>query len=276
MLDGQPLVTAHELGHSYGFLLHTNFSTTGFWVQRQLEVEAKDYMFLGLTQQEQQLPYPTQGTIRWTSSDHFGSLFRQFRTQTNDPEVLLVTGLVNRSGAVTIPFLYRTFNGRVDQSTTGDGAVQVLDSTGNALTEVGFATDFSVTDADPPVTLDSAPFALAVPYPPNATSVRIVIAGQVMADINVTTKLLHDAVDSIPDAAYSENPEQRRNALFNKIDALDSQLNSRDLVGARNKLGEDIRKHLDDWLVDGYAVQSPVQYAKSQILALIGELLARF
>ena len=93
--------------------------------------------------------------------------------------------------------------------------------------------------------------------------------------MNITSKLLFDAVQSVPDSAFDQSPSERRNALLNKISALDAQLTTVDLVGARNRLQNDIRKHLDDWLVDGYSIQTPLQYTKPAILELVDELTGR-
>jgi hypothetical protein len=97
----------------------------------------------------------------------------------------------------------------------------------------------------------------------------------VLARVSVSSKLLRDAVMSIPDVGFDKNPAQTRNALLNKIDALDQLLAAGDLVGARNKLQNDIRKQLVAWLKDSYPIQSPLEYTKPAILALVDELLQR-
>jgi hypothetical protein len=97
----------------------------------------------------------------------------------------------------------------------------------------------------------------------------------VLARMLVTTKLLHDAVASVPDAGFLANPSDRRNALQNKIDALDTQLAAADLTGARNNLANDIRKHLVDWLLPDYPTQTQRQYTRAGILGLVDELLDR-
>jgi len=212
--------------------------------------------------------------LRWTTSGRFADLFRKFRSQPNDPEVLLVTGVISQSGTASLGLIYRALDGTVSQPPIGDATVQVLDAKGNILAEVPFLVDFRML-TDPPITVNAAPFAYAVPYPTNAVQLQVVRSGKVLTRVFVTTKLLHDAVASIPDAGFVRNPVQLRNALQNKINALDIQLASGDLVGARNKLKNDIRKQLVNWLVDGYPTQSPRQYTKIGILGLVDELLQR-
>ena len=67
--------------------------------------------------------------------------------------------------------------------------------------------------------------------------------------------------------AEQDSPEQ--------TSSFDSQLSSGDRHGAVSKLQNDIRKDLDQWLVDGYAVSSSLQYTKVQVLDLTDELIER-
>jgi len=56
--------------------------------------------------------------------------------------------------------------------------------------------------------------------------------------------LLHDAVDSIPDYGFINNPQQRRKALHNKIDAVENMLIADNFKGALEKLKHDIKPFL--------------------------------
>ena len=281
VLDNRPLVTAHELGHSYGFgegyVLNPDGTccssdgqpTSGYWVQRHLAVpNSIDYMGDSLGA----VPYPS--TVRWTTQDGFRTLFQQFRKSSSDPEVLLVTGTITQAGTATFRSMYRVANGTVSQQPAGDGAIRVLDASGNVLATVSFAVDFSV-QSDPPTVVTAAPFAFSIPFPAGAVQVAVLRGGQVLARVAITTKLLLDAVESIPDAGFVKNPSETRNALENKIGALDRQLSGGDEKGAINNLRNDIRKQLVDWLVDNYATQTPQQYTKAAVLALVDELLQR-
>jgi len=105
--------------------------------------------------------------------------------------------------------------------------------------------------------------------------VQIVKSNIVLTSVSPTTGLLRTAVVSIPDSGFVKNPKERRKALLNKIEALDAQLTVGDLTGARNKLQNDIRKQLVDWLVANYQTSSPREYTKEAILQLVDNLLAR-
>lgn len=65
-----------------------------------------------------------------------------------------------------------------------------------------------------------------------------------MIEINPNSKLLHDAVDSIPDHGFINNPEQRRNALHNKINAVEKMIKEGNYKGAVNILEFDVRDKL--------------------------------
>lgn len=284
VLDERPLVTAHELGHTYGFgegyklnpngtcCLSDGDPTKGFWVQRKLNIQTSiDYMGDSLGA----INYPDQATLRWSTPANFAELFRQFRTEPSDPETLLVTGTIDSTGAVVFGSMYRVANGIVSQgNATGDVSIKVLNTNGDVLADVSFKTDFRIL-TDPPMTTDRAPFAFAVPYPADATTIQMTKGNQVLARVQITTKLLRDAVNSIPDAGFIKNPAQRRDALLNKIDALDAQLANGSLTGASNKLRNDIRAYLENSLLDGYSTQTLQYYTKTAILGLVNELLQR-
>ena len=85
----------------------------------------------------------------------------------------------------------------------------------------------------------------------SAATVEIVHAGQVITRVAATTKLLHDAVASIPDAGFREHPAQRRKELFKKIDALDKKLAKKDFSEAREILHDEIREDLLEDLING-------------------------
>ena len=123
--------------------------------------------------------------------------------------------------------------------------------------------------------LDSALMSIAVAYPQNAITASLIHDGNVIAHVNIPSKLLSDTIASIPDSAFDENPSERRNTLLKKTSSFDSQLASGDRNGAVSKLQNDIRKHLDQWLVDGYTVSSSLQYTKVQVLELADELIQR-
>jgi hypothetical protein len=287
IVDGSLFNAAHELGHSYGFgeeytltpdgkcCEYDGVETSGYWVELRKEVvDSNGYMGDDPGYDPCSWPYGENSVLRWSTIDNFAKLFRQFRTHQDDPEVLLVTGMISKDLTVTFGPMYRKQDGTVSQPPAGDAAVQVLDSNGNIIAELPFTVDFNVS-TNPPMTLDTAPFAFAVPYPENSAKVQIVHNEQVLAKVSVSTNLLRDAVESIPDNGFIDNPDQLRNTLLNKVDDFDDYLTAGDLNSASHKLKNDIRKRIVEWLVDGYETQTPREYTKDAILELIDELIGR-
>lgn len=56
---------------------------------------------------------------------------------------------------------------------------------------------------------------------------------------------LRSTLNEIPDYAFSGNPEQIRNAMLNKIDALENMINAKNPQGTYQKLKNDIMSKFD-------------------------------
>jgi len=277
VVDNSDNVVAHELGHTYGFpdsyqkdandrgIFGTgavaNIDGTGFWVQKRAAMDPHTIEIMGAD-------YTT-----WISDSHFASLFQNFRQNSTDPEVLLISGIIHPNRSVEIWRMNKSDSGEVTDNQPGDGIVRIVTRTGTIISSVSFDSQAQPTDV--PSFRGDIPFVASLPFPAGTFRVQVLIAGTVMAETNVSTKLLRDAVNSIPDSGFDQNPSQRRNALLEKVTALDEQLSADAIQGARNKLQNDILKALQDWLRDSYAVRSPLQYTKPQILSLVNELIHR-
>lgn len=288
---------AHELGHTYGLglpiedydsppvdwpapLLYAGSpsSETGYWVDGMKEIRHAVNTFMGaevvdvdgnpLARTAEAL-----ADISWTSDQYYLKLFQQFAYPQPDPAVLLIRGTIDRSRNVQIDPMYQVTDGVVSHPRPGDAAVRVLDMSGNVVGSVRFAVDFRAL-TDPPVSLDIAPFSFAVPYPANASSVQIVWGGQVLARIPITSRLLHDAILSIPDSGFVRDPERLRQDLLGQVDVLDDRLAGNDFLGARDTLFA-IREQLVDGLFDDYPTESVLEYSKAAVLALVDELVER-
>jgi len=125
------------------------------------------------------------------------------------------------------------------------------------------------------VKTDSAPFVFAIPYSENTSRIQIQYKEEMLIKINPNTKLLHDGVDSIPDHGFINNPEQHRNALHNKIEAVEKMIEQDNLKGAVNKLKFDIKDKLEKWLVDDYQKENPEQLSKVEVIELIRAVIDR-
>jgi len=75
---------------------------------------------------------------------------------------------------------------------------------------------------------------------------------------------LDDYIQNLPDSAFKNNPEQRKNALQNKISSIYKMVEKQKYNGAINKLINDIRKkadgHIDGNLGDDWIIDPDAQY----------------
>lgn len=279
VLEGSPDAIPHEIGHSYqlnhpdehGCLLGPKGGpvlTEGYWVKDDTVIKLEN------AESIMSIFSGSLGDL-WITSNDYHYLFQQFRKNTNDPEILLISGLLYTDGRVEQVSFDWLVSGVVDESYLGDYSIKLNDIAGNEVFNMRFDVQFSIL-MDQPMDTDVVPFGFAIPYVEEAMEVEIQKNGQVLAGISIPTQLLRDAIKSIPDNGFIKNPKERRNALLNKIDALDRQLAKNDLTGVRERLKNDIRKHLVEWLVDDYPTQTPLQYTKTAILELVDELLQRF
>lgn len=97
----------------------------------------------------------------------------------------------------------------------------------------------------------------------------------VVSEVNPANQLLRSAVDAIPNHGFDRNSDQRRNALMQKVEAFERQLDRGAIRGARERLENDILLNVERWLVDGYEKSQPLELEKDEILGLIVELLTR-
>ena len=142
------------------------------------------------------------------------------------------------------------------------------------MTEVPFGADLTVYDLDPSVTLDSAPFALAVAFPGNVAQVQVTHSSQVVSHVNIASKLLSDAISSLPDAGFRREAAEHKEELLEEVGHLDQEIAEKDLKSAIRELAE-LRRKLRHELREDHTVDSPLQFTKSQILALVDSQVQR-
>jgi hypothetical protein len=277
--------SAHELGHTYGFedlyktadingarIVTYNgppSSPSGYWVQQETSIPE-----LGFLDYMGSVPVGIfSPPARWTGDLEYGTLLQNFLGSTSDPEVLLVTGTVDANGLPAISKLYKADQGILSPGTAGDDEILLLDANNAVLASSKFLSHGSWFDST--LTPSSFPFAVALPYSAGAMRMEIRSAGKTMLSFNIGSKLLYDAISSIPDIGFDNNPAQRRNALLNKVTALDSQLTAGNFVGAKSDLQNDVRGRVTDWVLESYAITSPLQLSKQTVLSLIDELVQR-
>jgi hypothetical protein len=279
VLDGNSTGAAHELGHTFGFnnppfedeeYKHTlplpGSPASGFNIVTN-QIVGNSYCLMGIRQ-------PIINT--WVDQPHFARFFNALKTNPGDPELLTVSAVLHADGSIDPQPSYVVAAGIPTPSAPGDYTVSVLDASGQILSSVSVTARFEL-NVEPigPQPTDEVPLFVTVPYTPTAATITVLRNSQTVLRFNIASKLLVDAVASIPDDGFEKNATERRNSLLEKIGALDAQLAAGALNGALEKLRNDIRGHLDEWLIDGYLVSSPLEYTKVEVISLVDELIGR-
>ncbi len=266
---------AHELGHMHGICVQPEEyeshppgnPANGFWVSAGEEIK-NSTCFMGNS------PSHTIDT-RWVEDNDYNILFRALRVDKKDPAMMVVTGMLHLDGTVELRPWYFMSNGTVDSSAPGDYAVRVLDSTGHLLSETTVPVEFVVyTQPLGARSTDKVPLVVSVPYGTTAATIQILRQGKVVVSVATTTKVLHDAIDAVPDIGFDKNPPDRRQALHDKINELESLLSKKKYRDAQDKLRNDIIPHLESWLV-GYVKIDPLQMEKTEVIAVADAMMAR-
>src|SRR5262249_47364123 len=163
----------------------------------------------------------------------------------------LVAGLLMSDGTFQDAASYYLPNGTLSASQEGNFSVNVLDSSGNILSQTTNQVDFEAyLNPIGRVSTDSVPVVISVPFSMTAANVELVFNDSVVSSYSPNASALITAIQSIPDQGFEKNPTQMRNALLNKAQAFKNALAARSNQGARNMLENDIRKSVSDWVLD--------------------------
>ena len=285
--------TAHEIGHTYGLPagIHVwplcipgeEYDATvgrpanGFWVEGDKEVK-DSICFMGAALYDHFPENITNYFGAWICNECYNHLFGEFRHDKKDPEILLVNGIMFKNGTIQLGKWYWLKEGSVSHVCPGNYSIQIIDFNGTLISETLFAAPFA-TYVDPIGVIETniTGFAFAIPFPDTTSTIQIRYNNETIITLNPNTKILHDAIDSIPDHGFVDNPKRvgRRKALHNKIDAIEQMLAENNIIGARNKLKFDVKDKLQKWLVDDYEKTNPLQLTKDEVLALIDEIVNR-
>jgi len=280
-------VTAHEIGHTYGLRLKWPFGpgeeydtnppgnpSNGFWVSEHKEI-SNGVCFMGYAPPKHSFDYSSTRPS-WICNEDYIDLFKKFRVSETDPDVLLLSGIIFKNGTVKLHSSYFVESGIADDIIQGDYSIQILDADGQTLNEIKFYAPFEMyIETIGVVETDFTGFTFAIPYPKDAAIIFLKYEDEILMEFNPNTKLLHDAIDSIPDYGFADNSEQRRNALHNKIDAVENMLEENNIEEAKEKLEYDIKDKIEKWLLDEYQKEQPTQLSKDEMMNLIDEMLYR-
>lgn len=284
-------VTAHEIGHTYGlpagiyrWPLHipgeeydtiVGRAASGFWVEGHKEVK-NSTCFMGKVLYLYFPEYENNYFGAWVCSECYEYLFKEFRLDDKDPEILLVNGIIFKNGTIQFGKWYWLDKGSISHVYPGNYSIQIIDFNGNIIYEIPFAAPFAAY-ADPigVIEMNVTGFAFAIPYPDTASIIKLQYNGETIIALNLNIKLLHDAIDCIPENAFVKDGIGRRKALHNKINEIEEKIMKNLIIDARNKLKFDLRDKLQKWLIDNYEITDPLQLSKNEILALVDEIINR-
>jgi len=187
-----PQKMLRELGHSFG--LHTlseecDLYPDGVQVTNGLDVERRRLMQHGVKNRYGLTAsvYSIMGEDRpsaypWIKPADYDWLILQ-HTENDTSELLLVSGVVSRNGEVNLADWWRLPSGLADPPTPGDYAIEMRDGDGNLLYTHGFSPTFVTAGG---ASVDSQPFAFAIPYPVGTSDIHIVRNGSLLASRHVT------------------------------------------------------------------------------------------
>jgi len=178
-LDGYWTVPAHEVAHTFGLyygvpeeyvLPGSPFPASGVWAS--LGAWRTGYSFMSVAE------YMTT-SLTWVNTDStFEYLFSKTRVIPNDPQILLVNGIIYDDGTVEFPLDWvHMQEGTPDTLIPGDYMIKFVDQYGIKTSDpISFGLSFSMQIDEPGVAMggysietNEAGFSFAVPYPPAGT-----------------------------------------------------------------------------------------------------------
>jgi len=287
---------AHELIHSYGLLHATNPpppwlslpsplpSPLGYWVNCQNHL-VDDFPLCDV-------PFPGSQNLMarkiqvdaprvWTDRDTYQHLLGRLKVGV-DPVVLLISGELTKDGVVSIHKMREFPEGKVTDQPKGElygpearYSVEMVDDAGNVLDRTSLGYNFSTDLEGEEQPLRFVLLQLKLLYPPATAIVRFKHKDQVLLDVDPLSQTLRGVIEDIPSRAFDQNPDERRKALLNMIDAFEKMTaKTTPKQGALQKI-EQIREKVEKWVV-GYTPQPGESLiTKEKALAQIDHVAAR-
>lgn len=221
--EGWWATTAHEIGHTFGLWIDfpeddeeyakadPGYSAPGYWVNHRDDRD-RATCFMGRN------PYRDYDIDeRWICKPDYTWLLTVLTE--NDPEVLLVNGVISKNGSVQLGNWYHLPLGVPDipLGTSGDFTLLFLDQEGAIIGYVGRNLTFSIKDAEP-IDVDVTNFAFCVPYVAGTAKIQIKYMGAVVVERQITKNKPSVTLVS-PNGDEILNPKKLFTITWNASDA---------------------------------------------------------
>lgn len=221
----------------------------------------------------------------------------------HNEDIIYLQGLVNKDRTLESLTIDYYPKGEGLSRDDGDKTVGVdeytfvaRDATDEVVNERSFRVSFKLPivveeGSSGAVELDTGLLSLTMGYPSEVRTLELQADGETIATFQTSTKLLHDAIDRIPDEAFrqegdeSEGDEEdegeedeeegRRKALHNKVDSIEQMLEADNEQGARMKLQNDLKQAVKRWLKDDYETATIDDISKEKLLEIIDQHVER-
>ncbi len=194
-----PSVPAHEIGHSYGLDTDCeeyracnpgrrdgigNIASTGIWVEEKLPIQVpiqrNVYCFMGMYDNKEY----------WIDADDYQKLLNDHRVDSQkysqslpaQPGAILVSGMVDITGTVTLDDWHLLPEAEPDQLVDGPYSFVYLGATGDVLLEVPFDVEFRLDTGNESLNLDSTPFVFMIPSVAGTARIQIRYNGSTVAE----------------------------------------------------------------------------------------------
>ncbi len=274
--EGYPGAVVHELGHSYGIIEHNNVTSqilSGYNIWTDSIVN-EYYSFI----------YENIISNYWISDDEYKYLFNKLNAGSpNDPNILILSGFINLDGSISLLEWFARNSGFVEYPKVANELiqkyinVQILNDKGIMIDEISIPLSFYIYYfGQGLVETNSAPFSFSIEYPKDAMIIRFIDDGTVIQEINITIKLLRDAVDNLSENCIKEGDiDSVKNELYKSIDDLEVLLTQRDKYGAIDKLQIEIIDKINSLLLEDCTSDDPLTTTKSLFLQTVDMVLHR-
>lgn len=183
--------TAHEIGHTFGLWVDypendeeynkadPGFQAPGYWINRKMDMlPTNTFCFMGTAP-------PRDLDTRWIDKKCYQWLLKKFTR--DDPEILLVNGLLWKNGTVELTNWYRLRSGVTDipLGTSGNLNFLFLDSAGTIIGRAGLDIFFTVKTNEPQE-VDVVNFAFKIHFVEGTFKIQMTYKGLVVAEREVT------------------------------------------------------------------------------------------